>query len=181
MAHISLTKMEEYVFFILIIINQFLMCVSLQLCNETLSSLQICTFTEDYMNSFPTQSIKSKSILHQLFTISSVSDFDSKHNTLTIDMIIKMFWNDSRLTIRSDNQFDKWVSCKFMVYRIDSSRTRILTFGGSTIQNSQASPLAAATRTIRELVLFKSSYISSLYGKYFKPKCLIEWKHLRSL
>ena len=167
MAHISLTKMEEYVFFILIIINQFLMCVSLQLCNETLSSLQICTFTEDYMNSFPTQSIKSKSILHQLFTISSVSDFDSKHNTLTIDMIIKMFWNDSRLTIRSDNQFDKWVSCKFMVYRIDSSRTRILTFGGSTIQNSQASPLAAATRTIRELVLLKGSYISRLRGISF--------------
>ena len=40
----------------------------------------------------------------------------------------------------------------------------ILTFGGITIRNSQATPLAAATRTIRELVLFKSSYISSLYG-----------------
>ena len=40
----------------------------------------------------------------------------------------------------------------------------ILTFGGSTIPNSWASPLAAATRTIRELVLFKSSYITSLYG-----------------
>ena len=39
-----------------------------------------------------------------------------------------------------------------------------MTFGGSNIQNSQASPLADATRTIRELVLFKSSYISSLYG-----------------
>ena len=34
----------------------------------------------------------------------------------------------------------------------------ILTFAGSSIQNSWAIPLAAATRTIRELVLFKGSY-----------------------
>ena len=42
----------------------------------------------------------------------------------------------------------------------------ILNFGGSTIQNSWATPLAAATCTIRELVLFKGSYILSLYGMY---------------
>ena len=43
----------------------------------------------------------------------------------------------------------------------------ILTFGGSTIQNFWAKvvcPLAAANRTIRELILFKSSYIWILYG-----------------
>ena len=40
----------------------------------------------------------------------------------------------------------------------------ILFFAGSTIQNSWASPLAAATRIIQELVLFKGSYISRLYG-----------------
>ena len=39
----------------------------------------------------------------------------------------------------------------------------ILTFGGSTVRNSWACPLAAGTRTLRELVLFKGSYISSLY------------------
>ena len=41
----------------------------------------------------------------------------------------------------------------------------ILTFGGSTIRNSWASLLAAATRTIRELILFKSQelvYIESI-------------------
>ena len=35
---------------------------------------------------------------------------------------------------------------------------------GNTVRKSWASPLAAATRTIQKLVLFKSSYISSLYG-----------------
>ena len=40
----------------------------------------------------------------------------------------------------------------------------ILTFAGSTIRNSWASPLAAATWTIRELALFMSSYISSLHS-----------------
>ena len=43
----------------------------------------------------------------------------------------------------------------------------IFTFGGSTFRNSWASPLAAATRTIRELFLFKSSYIQSLYGIFY--------------
>ena len=48
----------------------------------------------------------------------------------------------------------------------------ILTFGGSTIRNSWATPLAAATRTIPELVLFKSLYISSLYGTlHFSKLC----------
>ena len=42
--------------------------------------------------------------------------------------------------------------------------TNALTFGGSTIRNSWASMLAAAARIIRELVLFKGSYISRVYG-----------------
>ena len=46
----------------------------------------------------------------------------------------------------------------------------ILTFG--TIQNSRASLLAAATRIIRELVLFKSSYISRPYDICFQRKFL---------
>ena len=45
----------------------------------------------------------------------------------------------------------------------------ILTFAVSTIQNSWASPLSAANRTIGELVLFEGSYISRLYGK--QPLC----------
>ena len=47
-------------------------------------------------------------------------------------------------------------------YRIDSIRPSlylIFTSGGSAIRNSWA------TRTIRELFLFKRSYILSLYGK----------------
>ena len=50
----------------------------------------------------------------------------------------------------------------------------ILTFGGSTIRNSWATPLATATRTIRELILFKSSYISSLYGISFCNFALLQ-------
>ena len=49
----------------------------------------------------------------------------------------------------------------------------VLTFGGSTIQNSGANPLAAATHTIRELVLFKSLYVLSLYG------ILIHFQHYK--
>ena len=47
-------------------------------------------------------------------------------------------------------------------YRLDKTELvlfLILTFGGSNIRNSWSSPQAAATRIIRELVLFKSSYI----------------------
>ena len=49
----------------------------------------------------------------------------------------------------------------------------ILTFAGSTIRNSWAIPVAAATRTIREPFVFKGSYISSrLYGNSsFIQKC----------
>ena len=41
-----------------------------------------------------------------------------------------------------------------------------LNFAVSTIRNSSASPLAAAIRIIRELVLFKGSQISCLYGTF---------------
>ena len=46
-----------------------------------------------------------------------------------------------------------------------------------TIRNSLASALAAATRTIREHVLFESWYISSLYDMY----SLIKSKVLNNL
>ena len=40
----------------------------------------------------------------------------------------------------------------------------ILTFAESTIRKSRASTLDATACTIRELVLYKGSYISRLYG-----------------
>ena len=47
----------------------------------------------------------------------------------------------------------------------------ILTFGGSTIQNSWANTLAAATLTFRELVLFKSSYtVNRVYTVEYTQK-----------
>ena len=55
-------------------------------------------------------------------------------------------------------------------YRIDANSLAelvlflILSFGWSAIRNSWASALATASCTIREIVLFKSSNISTIYG-----------------
>ena len=57
-------------------------------------------------------------------------------------------------------------TCKKLFSKQERTRVLSFTFAGSTIPNSWASPLAAATGTVGELVLFKGSYISRLYGIY---------------
>ena len=72
----------------------------------------------------------------------------------------------------------KWRAAKnYRVRRPSSYIFLILTFAGSTIRNCWATPLAAATPTIRELALFKGSYISRLYGRSLHCDVVL-WIHV---
>ena len=77
---------------------------------------------------------------------------------------------------------DRFAVCKLdnllLIYRIDANRPNSYhSFG--TIQNFWASMLAAAARKIRDIVLFKSSYIYRVYTTvvgHSYPKIAIDFK-----
>ena len=53
-----------------------------------------------------------------------------------------------------------------IVYRLEWSELVLFFFCETNIRNSWTSTLAAAPRTVRELVLFKRSFTSNLYGNF---------------
>jgi hypothetical protein len=70
-----------------------------QLCkvNETMGN-NIITLLPDFFDDVRTP-MKVSSIL----TIDSIPEFNEKEGTITINAMLKLFWNDTRITCKSDD------------------------------------------------------------------------------
>ena len=74
----------------------------LKSCNESFTSLELCKLTKEYLKEQPTATPGEPIIIDPIITLSSVSEFEGNLETLTLDVIIKVMWNDSRLTMKSE-------------------------------------------------------------------------------
>ena len=75
---------------------------SLNICNQTVSKLQICSLDPEYNKGstdylFNNQKMK----MDTRFAVNSIAEFDQNHKHITLDLILSTTWNDSRLTIES--------------------------------------------------------------------------------
>ena len=71
---------------------------SIQLCNETDRKPQLCSIKPGYQ----TQSPVFGTELHQILTLSSISNFDEEEATIRVDISLKISWNDTRLSLSDD-------------------------------------------------------------------------------
>ena len=75
---------------------------SFVLCNETVEALQICRFGEYDKGQPPWEPGNPLRILNSV-TIFSMAEFDDSQNTVSLDILLAIVWNDTRITLKSND------------------------------------------------------------------------------
>ena len=77
-------------------------CNGLFNCNETVSILQICKLDPFYAPGKPAWNENDPPLqAEQIITIFNIVEFDVVQSTLTLNLILSISWNDSRLSLIS--------------------------------------------------------------------------------
>ena len=72
-------------------------------CQEsTVNRIQLCSDDIDYNKALPDRkSEKEPAYLDQLLKLSTVAEFDDKQSTLTLNFLLHVSWNDTRLGVKT--------------------------------------------------------------------------------
>ena len=69
-------------------------------CNETVSKLQLCTLVSDYEQGVPDSVVhKQPTQVSNSVTLLSVAEFNEDQSTISLNVLLAMWWNDTRLTL----------------------------------------------------------------------------------
>ena len=72
----------------------------LKLCNETVTKLQLCTKNSKYDRG--TTGVYPMNLITSV-TLISVSDFNEIKRTMTLNVLVAMVWNDTRLRLINES------------------------------------------------------------------------------
>ena len=73
-------------------------------CNGTVSKLQLCSLTDKYDKGVPQGCNDCGPIvLYPSVTVFKISEIDEQHNTITMNVLISAVWNDTRVTLETND------------------------------------------------------------------------------
>ena len=73
-------------------------------CNGTVSQLQLCSLTGKYNKGVPPGCKDcGPMVLYPSVTIFKISELDEEHNTITMNVLISAVWNDTRVTLETND------------------------------------------------------------------------------
>ena len=72
-------------------------------CNGTVTKLQLCHFGTDYDKGFlKAENEEDKAKIWSSVHVFKISEFNENQQTITIDLLLSVWWYDQRLTIESN-------------------------------------------------------------------------------
>ena len=78
--------------------------LALATCNDgSVETLQLCTLDAEYDNGVPVYKPGYPATLISRITVYKIAEFDESKNTITINFILSVIWQDTRLTLESNN------------------------------------------------------------------------------
>ena len=92
----------KVIFLIHILTTCFNIVTSLVFCNETVAKLQICQLGEHDKGQPPWKPDQPLRPLESM-TIFSVAEFNEAQNTISLDILLSVWWNDTRITLKSND------------------------------------------------------------------------------
>ena len=87
---------------LLLLQNLFHFGQTLVSCNETVSELQLCTLVSAYDEGTPDVILQTSGQPTQVIssvTLFSVAEFNEDQRTITLNVLLSFWWNDTRLTL----------------------------------------------------------------------------------
>ena len=70
-------------------------------CNETVSKVRLCSLVPDYKQGLPPAG-KPLELL-QSITLFSIAEINEDLSSMTLNVLLAMLWNDSRLSLKANN------------------------------------------------------------------------------
>ena len=99
-----------YLLFLLVLQNLFHFGQTLISCNETVLKLQLCTLVSDYEKGYPDSIVHcpdgcqshghgQPTQIKTSITLFSLDEFNEDKSTISLKVLIALFWNDTRLSL----------------------------------------------------------------------------------
>ena len=73
-------------------------------CNETVSKLQLCSLTKKYNKGVPPRCVGCEPMkLETKVTVFKIAELDEEMNSITFNLLISAIWNDTRVTLETND------------------------------------------------------------------------------
>ena len=73
-------------------------------CNETVTKLQLCSLADKYQKGVPPGCKDCKPMnLSSSLTVFKIAELDENQNTVTLNLLLSVVWNDTRVTLESND------------------------------------------------------------------------------
>ena len=70
-------------------------------CNGTVTKLQLCFLSDKYDKGKPPEKLPMKMV--SSVTTFKIAELDENQNTITLNLLISALWNDTRITLETDD------------------------------------------------------------------------------
>jgi hypothetical protein len=70
-------------------------------CNGTVTKLQLCFLSDKYDKGKPAGKWPMKMV--SSVTTFKIAELDENQNTITLNLLLSVMWNDTRITLETDN------------------------------------------------------------------------------
>ena len=70
-------------------------------CNETVTKFQICHLAENYEQGWPIFKHGRPMMIANSITLFSLAEVNEDHSSISLNVLLTMYWNDARLTLKS--------------------------------------------------------------------------------
>ena len=78
--------------------------VALVKCNGTVTELQLCSLADKYQKGVPPGCKGCKPMnLSSSLTVFKIAELDENQNTITLNLLLSVVWNDTRVTLESND------------------------------------------------------------------------------
>ena len=73
-------------------------------CNGTVSKLQLCFINDKYDKGYtPGNGVPEPMKMLSSVTVFKIAELDENQNTLTLNLLLSVVWNDSRITLETND------------------------------------------------------------------------------
>ena len=93
-----------YFKFILFLLLEIRSTTALVKCNGTVSKLQLCFIGEKYDKGAPPgNGVPEPMKMVSSVTVFKIAELDENQNTLTLNLLLSIIWNDTRITLETND------------------------------------------------------------------------------
>ena len=92
-------------FFFIVLVFCPSLCQAIVECNKTVTKLQLCSLKSDYNSRSIGRNVGDNPLLvNTEVNVFKIAQLDENFNTITLNVLLSVIWNDTRIVLESNSQ-----------------------------------------------------------------------------